>query len=119
MVLVDARGDACPLPVVKAKQAIAQLEGPGQVEVLVDNEIAVQNLTKMARQKGYETQAEKQSPGQYRVLFTVGQVQEAAAPATVVHRTSAPELWWPLTLPRWGRAAQSWARRCSRLLCLR
>ena len=53
MVLVDARGDACPLPVVKAKQAIAQLEGPGQVEVLVDNEIAVQNLTKMARQKGY------------------------------------------------------------------
>lgn len=67
MVLVDARGDACPLPVVKAKQAIAQLEGPGQVEVLVDNEIAVQNLTKMARQKGYETQAEKQSPGQYRV----------------------------------------------------
>lgn len=81
MVLVDARGDACPLPVVKAKQAIAQLEGPGQVEVLVDNEIAVQNLTKMARQKGYETQAEKQSPGQYRVLFTVGQVQEAAAPA--------------------------------------
>lgn len=83
MVLVDARGDACPLPVVKAKQAIAQLEGPGQVEVLVDNEIAVQNLTKMARQKGYETQAEKQSPGQYRVLFTVGQVQEAAAPASV------------------------------------
>ena len=83
MVLVDARGDACPLPVVKAKQAIAQLEGPGQVEVLVDNEIAVQNLTKMARQKGYETQAEKQSPGQYRVLFTVGPVQEAAAPASV------------------------------------
>lgn len=81
MIQVDARGDACPLPVVKAKQAIAQLNGPGQVEVLVDNEIAVQNLTKMARQKGYEAQAEKQAPDQYRVLFTVGQVEETAAPA--------------------------------------
>ena len=46
---VDARGDACPIPVVKAKHAIEELSGAGQVEVLVDNEIAVQNLTKMAR----------------------------------------------------------------------
>ena len=49
---VDARGDACPLPVVKAKKAIAELNGAGEVEVLVDNEIAVQNPTKMAQQKG-------------------------------------------------------------------
>ena len=52
MLKVDARGDACPLPVVKAKKAIAELNGAGEVEVLVDNEIAVQNLTKMAQQKG-------------------------------------------------------------------
>ena len=45
MLRVDARGDACPLPVVKAKKAIAALAGAGEVEVLVDNEIAVQNLT--------------------------------------------------------------------------
>ena len=38
---VDALGDACPLPVVKAKKAISELQGAGQVEVLVDNEIAV------------------------------------------------------------------------------
>ena len=118
MVLVDARGEACPLPVVKAKQAIAQLEGPGQVEVLVDNEIAVQNLTKMARQKGYETQAEKQSPGQYRVLFTVGQVQEAAAPAPVCTPDVRTGAVVAIDYAQMGRAAQSWARRCSRLLCL-
>ena len=56
---VDALGDACPLPVVKAKKAISELQGAGQVEVLVDNEIAVQNLTKMAQQKGYQYSAEK------------------------------------------------------------
>ena len=38
MVKVDARGDACPLPVVKAKKAIAELNGAGEVEILVDNE---------------------------------------------------------------------------------
>ena len=54
MLKVDARGDACPLPVVKAKKAISELQGAGEVDVLVDNEIAVQNLTKMAQQKGYQ-----------------------------------------------------------------
>ena len=70
---VDARGDACPLPVVKAKKAIAELNGAGEVEVLVDNEIAVQNLTKMAQQKGCRSAAEKLAEREYRVLFTVGE----------------------------------------------
>ena len=50
---VNALGDICPIPLVKAKEAIKELQGAGTVEVLVDNEIAVQNLTKMANQKGY------------------------------------------------------------------
>jgi len=66
MLKVDARGDACPLPVVKAKKAIAELNGAGEVEVLVDNEIAVQNLTKMAQQKGYRSAAEKLAEREYR-----------------------------------------------------
>ena len=64
---VDARGDACPLPVVKAKKAIAELNGAGKVEVLVDNEIAVQNLTKMARQKGCRSAAEKLAEREYQI----------------------------------------------------
>ena len=84
---VDARGDACPLPVVKAKRAIAELNGAGEVEVLVDNEIAVQNLTKMAQQKGYTYSAEKRAEREYRVLFTVGE----AAPET----PAAPEACTP------------------------
>ena len=46
--VVNAMGDACPIPVVKTKNAIKELSGAGMVETLVDNEIAVQNLTKMA-----------------------------------------------------------------------
>ena len=73
MAKVDARGDACPLPVVKAKKAIAELNGAGEVEILVDNEIAVQNLTKMAQQKGLVYSAEKLAEREYSVRFTVGE----------------------------------------------
>lgn len=69
---VDARGDACPIPVVKTKQALQSLQGAGTVETLVDNEIAVQNLTKMADQKGFKVSSEKESEDCYRVLMTVG-----------------------------------------------
>ena len=79
MLRVDARGDACPLPVVKAKKAIAALAGAGEVEVLVDNEIAVQNLTKMAQQKGYQYSAEKLEERKYRMLFTLGEAESTPA----------------------------------------
>lgn len=77
---VDARGDACPIPVVKTKQALQSLQGAGTVETLVDNEIAVQNLTKMADQKGYQVSSEKQSDDCYRVLMTVGDQESNETP---------------------------------------
>lgn len=76
MIKVNAMGDACPLPVVKAKNAIKELGGAGTVEVKVDNEIAVQNLGKMAQQKGYGFQSQKVADGEYTVTLEVG---EAAA----------------------------------------
>ena len=79
MVKVDARGDVCPLPVVKAKKALAELNGAGEVEVLVDNEIAVQNLTKMAQQKGLVYSAEKRAEQEYAVRFTVGEAPAQSA----------------------------------------
>ena len=48
MITVDAMGDACPIPVIKTKKALAELNGSGELEVFVDNEIAVQNVSKMA-----------------------------------------------------------------------
>jgi selenium metabolism protein YedF len=71
MIKVNAIGDTCPIPVVKTKNAIKELNGAGQVEVLVDNEIAVQNLTKMAQQKGYKINSEKLEDNTYKVTFTI------------------------------------------------
>ena len=73
MIKVNAVGDACPIPVVKTKNAIRELNGPGTVETLVDNEIAVQNLTKMANQKGYGVKSEKLSDAEFKVTMTIGE----------------------------------------------
>ena len=74
MITVNAMGDACPIPVVKTKNAIASLKGADVVETLVDNEIAVENLKKMADQKGYKATSEKLEKGKYRVCITVENV---------------------------------------------
>ena len=73
MIQVNAMGDACPIPVVKTKNAIRDLNGAGTVETLVDNEIAVQNLQKMAKQKGYGVKAEKLGEHQFKVTMTIGE----------------------------------------------
>lgn len=71
MIKVDAMGDTCPIPVVKTKNAIKELKGSGEVQTLVDNEIAVQNLTKMANQKGYGVKSQKLGEGKYEVIMTI------------------------------------------------
>lgn len=93
MIQVNALGDACPIPVVKTKKAIEQLQGSGVVETLVDNEIAVQNLTKMANQKGYKVSSRKLADRQYQVVMEIGEAGDAeAAPETGV---SEPEACMP------------------------
>lgn len=76
MVEVNAMGDTCPIPVIKTKKAIEGLNGAGVVETLVDNEIAVQNLKKMADQKGYKVSCEKLGDSQYKVKMTIGDAVE-------------------------------------------
>lgn len=76
MITVNAIGDNCPIPVIKTKKAIQALEGPEVIEVLVDNEIAVQNVTKMAVSEGGEVTSEKLAEKEYKVTIKIG---EAAA----------------------------------------
>lgn len=51
MIKVDAIGDACPIPVIKVKNAMANADGE-ELEVLVDNETAAKNVTKFASGAG-------------------------------------------------------------------
>ncbi|MBQ3104553.1 MAG: sulfurtransferase-like selenium metabolism protein YedF [Lachnospiraceae bacterium] len=70
---IDARGLACPLPVVNTKNKIQEMQEGESVEVLVDNEIAVQNLTKFAKVRKHAVEAEKVAEKHYRVTITLGE----------------------------------------------
>lgn len=72
MIQVNAMGDACPIPVVKTLNAIRELSAPDTIETLVDNEIAVQNLTRMADKKGCKVSSEKLAEKEYKVTIEVG-----------------------------------------------
>ncbi|MDR2908788.1 MAG: sulfurtransferase TusA family protein [Oscillospiraceae bacterium] len=49
--VTDARGRSCPEPVIMTKAALAQR--PDCCEVLVDNQTALGNVTRFAKNQGY------------------------------------------------------------------
>ena len=77
--VVDARGMACPLPVVNAKKTADEMKDGGTLTVLVDNEIAVQNLTKLAGTRNYEVSSEKKAEKEFAVTMRVTAGSAAAA----------------------------------------
>ena len=90
MVTINAMGDTCPIPVIKTQNAIKALTKADEVEVLVDNEVAVQNLTKLAGSLGCEVKSEKKAEKEYRVVIAVtedkvqGQTVREKAEATCI-----------------------------------
>ena len=67
--IIDCRGLACPLPVVNAKKAADELTAGDMLTILVDNEIAVQNLTRFAKHKGFGVSAEKKAEKEDAVVM--------------------------------------------------
>ena len=70
---IDARGKQCPLPVMDAKEGLKRALPGEVVEVCVDNEIAVQNLTKMAKHKGLAVESQKKEDHIFFVRIRVGE----------------------------------------------
>ena len=83
--MIDCRGMACPLPVVNAKKAAEEFSAGDVLTVLVDNEIAVQNLTRFGEHKGFTVSAEKKSDKEYAVAMNINgeNTQQAASEETV------------------------------------
>ena len=77
---IDARGQACPLPVVRAKKALAAM-GEGVLEVLVDNETAVHNLEALGKTLKVEASGEERGASTFAVTFAKGAASVSAATA--------------------------------------
>lgn len=56
MITVNAMGKACPEPVIMTKAALEQ--GASELEILVDNAVAVSNVTRLLEGKGFRVEAQ-------------------------------------------------------------
>lgn len=67
--MVDARGLACPLPVLKVQQEVKK-NNPKTLEVLVDNNTALQNVTRFAHSAGYEVAVKELEDDEFSMTLT-------------------------------------------------
>ncbi len=70
---IDARGLACPAPVLQTKAVIDQ-ESQDSIKVLVDNEAAKQNVMRFLKSQHYEASVETDAQG----FHVTGNRQESA-----------------------------------------
>ncbi len=70
MIHLDERGKECPKPLIETKKALESAPAGETAEVMVDNEIAVQNLQKMADHKGYKSEIQRNSDQEIIVKIT-------------------------------------------------
>lgn len=67
---VNACGLECPKPVIQTKQALERMED-GILEVMVDNKVAMENVSKFAKSQQLEYTV-GESEGVYRITITKG-----------------------------------------------
>ncbi|MDR2387316.1 MAG: sulfurtransferase-like selenium metabolism protein YedF [Deltaproteobacteria bacterium] len=84
MTTINMLGQPCPLPVINAKKALREHRLGQTVTVLVDNDIAVQNLSKMARSLGHQVSLTTQADGSFEVAITI----QDLGPETKGHQNS-------------------------------
>lgn len=68
---VDARGKACPQPVIETKKALEQISG-GELVTIVDNEAARDNVVKLAKSMSLDVEV-KQYQGEYHIHINKGE----------------------------------------------
>ena len=81
---INCMGMACPLPVVNAKKAFEEFTETGTLIVQVDNETAVNNVSKLAARYGFAASSRQTGDKAYEIEIEVtpekAQQQEQAAP---------------------------------------
>lgn len=78
-IVVDARGKACPTPVIMTKKAVESAPGK-TVKVIVDNEVAKENVSKFAASINYKVGVESKEGLFYLTLTPLpGAAQGVAA----------------------------------------
>ena len=79
---LDCRGLECPAPVLNVKNVIEK-DAPAAITVLVDNEAALQNVSRFLEHRNYQVSSQLQG-GEFRIVGTRGETENVSglAPST-------------------------------------
>lgn len=70
---LDVRGEICPYPVVKTRQAMEELGPGGQLEVLLDYPLALEEIPNWAEDAGHEVlSVEETGNSEWRIRLKEG-----------------------------------------------
>jgi selenium metabolism protein YedF len=83
--LIDARGLACPQPVILARQAMEEADS---VEILVDSDTSRQSLASMAAGSGWNVRVQENA-GEYRITLAKSVARTEKEPAASEASTSS------------------------------
>ncbi|PIE57181.1 MAG: sulfurtransferase-like selenium metabolism protein YedF [Desulfobulbus propionicus] len=77
VIRLDCRRLSCPQPVLKVKEFLEQ--GQEEIEILVDNEGAMQNVSRFAGSRGCKVATEPLADGSFRIVLRGGSVKGSTA----------------------------------------
>lgn len=87
--IIDARGIGCPKPVIMAEETLSKID-EGIVDVLVDNEASVKNLSRFATQNAFYSETVRED-NHWRVKIVKGYPCEISPEETVGAGLALPE----------------------------
>ncbi len=79
---VDARRQTCPKPVIMTKKALDEITD-GIVTTIVDNEVAKENVSKLAQSMNYSYTVDKSSDSEFFIHIIKGESKEEASAVCV------------------------------------
>ena len=68
-VVLDCMGEACPVPLIKAEKALAELAAGDVLIVEVDHSCAMKNVPEWARKEGHNVEIEEVDEGEWEVII--------------------------------------------------
>lgn len=75
---IDARGMTCPLPVIHTKKALEAID-TGKVTTIVDNDVAKENVTKLAKSLDLKVNIQENQGNYYIDIFKEHPINETPA----------------------------------------
>jgi TusA-related sulfurtransferase len=67
--VLDCFGEACPIPLVKAQNKLAEMEVGDVLIVQIDHSCAMKNIPDWARTDGHNVEVEEINDGEWEVII--------------------------------------------------